>query len=116
MSENKKTVERYIDGFRKSDHEQILSCLTDDAEWDIPGMFHAVGKEEFDKEIENDAFVGSPTLTITRVTEENDVVVAEGTVRVEKGDGGFLNAVFCDAFTMRAGKIKHLISYLIELK
>jgi ketosteroid isomerase-like protein len=116
MTENKTTVETYIDGFRKSDHEQILSCLTDDVEWDIPGMFHAVGKEEFDKEIENEAFVGSPTLTITRMTEENDVVVAEGTVRVQKREGGFLNAVVCDAFTMRNGKIKHLISYLMELK
>ena len=28
MTENKKTVERYMDGFRKSDHAQILSCLT----------------------------------------------------------------------------------------
>jgi uncharacterized protein len=62
VTENKTTVEKYIDGFRKSDHEQILSCLTDDVEWDIPGMFHAVGKEAFDKEIENEAFVGSPTL------------------------------------------------------
>ena len=81
MTENKTTIERYIEGFRKSDHEQILSCLTDDVEWDIPGMFHAVGKEGFDKEIENEAFVGSPTLTITRITEENEVVIAEGIVR-----------------------------------
>jgi ketosteroid isomerase-like protein len=116
MTENKKTIERYIDGFRKSDHELILSCLTDDVEWDIPGMFHAVGKEAFDKEIENEAFVGSPTLTITRMTEEDDVVIAEGTIRAKKREGGFLNAVFCDAFTMRNGKIKHLISYLMELK
>ncbi len=116
MSENKRTVEKYIEGFRKSDHEEILSCLTDDVEWDIPGMFHVVGKEGFDKEIENEAFVGSPALTITRITEENEVVMAEGTVRVQKREGGFLNAVFCDAFTMRDGKIKHLISYLMELK
>ncbi|TWD83682.1 hypothetical protein FB561_4849 [Kribbella amoyensis] len=26
QSINKQTVERYIDGFNKSDHEQILSC------------------------------------------------------------------------------------------
>lgn len=113
---NKKTVEKYIDGFRKSDHQQILSCLTDDVEWDIPGMFHATGMEEFDKQIENEAFVGSPALTITRMIEENDVVIAEGTVRVKKREGGFFNAVFCDAFTMREGKIKHLISYLMEFK
>jgi hypothetical protein len=30
MSENKTTVERYMDGFNTSDHALILSCLTDD--------------------------------------------------------------------------------------
>jgi hypothetical protein len=37
MTENKRTVEKYMDGFRKSDHGQILSCLTDDIEWVMPG-------------------------------------------------------------------------------
>jgi ketosteroid isomerase-like protein len=116
MSENKKTVEKYIDGFRRSDHEQILSCLTDDVEWDIPGAFHLTGKEGFDKEIENEAFVGRPTLTITRMIEENDIVVAEGSVRAQKRSGDFLNAVFCDVFVMQGGRIKRLVSYLTEVK
>jgi ketosteroid isomerase-like protein len=115
MTENKKTVERYMDGFRKSDHDQILSCLTDDVEWEMPGAFHLIGKNAFDKEIENDAFVGSPTIQITRMTEENDVVVAEGSVRCARKGGGFLNAVFCDVFVMEASKIKRLTTYLTEL-
>lgn len=112
MSENKSTVARYLDGFNKTDHQQILSCLTDDVEWLIPGMFHITGKEAFDKEIENDAFVGHPTITTIRLVEECDVVVAEGTVRVEKKAGGFLNAVFCDVFEMQHAKIKKLTTYL----
>jgi ketosteroid isomerase-like protein len=116
MTENKKTVERYMDGFNKSNHKQILSCLTEDVEWEMPGAFHLVGKDAFDKEIENDAFVGSPTITITRMVEENDVVIAEGAVRVKKKDDGFLNAAFCDVFAMKNAKIKRLTSYLVELK
>jgi ketosteroid isomerase-like protein len=116
MTENKRTVENYMEGFRKSDHELILSCLTDDIEWEMPGAFHVIGKEAFDKEIENDAFVGSPTIDITRMTEENDIVVAEGSVRVQRSTGGFLSAVFCDVFLMQRGKIKRLISYFVELK
>lgn len=116
MTENKTTVENYMDGFNRSNHEQILSCLTEDVEWELPGAFHVVGKAAFDKEIENDAFVGSPTITITRMVEENDVVIAEGAVRVEKKDGGFLNAVFCDVFVMQNAKIKQLTSYLVEVK
>ncbi len=116
MSENKSTVEKYMDGFRKSDHQQILSCLTEDVEWEMPGVFHLVGKEAFDKEIENDAFVGRPTITISRMIEENDVVVAEGAVKVKKSQGGFLNAVFCDVFVMKNGKVQRLTSYLNEVK
>lgn len=116
MTANKNTVEKYMDGFRRSDHEQILACLTDDVEWEMPGAFHLVGKAAFDDEIENDAFVASPTITITRMTEENDVVVAEGSVRTERKAGGFLNGVFCDVFVMQGGKIRRLISYFAELK
>jgi uncharacterized protein len=116
MSLNKDTVRKYIDGFNKSDHGQILSCLTDDIEWLMPGTFHLTGKDAVDKEIENDAFTGSPTVKITRMVEENDVVIAEGTVRVAWKHGGFLNAVFCDAFEMDNGKIKRLISYQVNLQ
>ena len=116
MTENKKTVERYLDGFRKSDHEQILSCLTEDVEWEMPGAFHLVGKPAFDKEIENDAFVGRPTITTTRMVEENDVVVVEGQVRAKRTDGGVLNAVFCDVFVMSSERIRRLTTYLAEVK
>ena len=98
MTNNKSTVERYMEGFNKSDHEQILSCLTDDVVWEMPGQFHLVGKDAFDKEI------------------ENDVVVAEGNVRCARRGGSFLNAVFCDVFVMRDAKINHLTSYMMEVK
>ena len=116
VTQNKRTVERYMDGFRKSDHAQVLSCLTDDVEWEMPGAFHLKGKAAFDGEIENDAFVGSPTLSVTRMTEEDDVVIAEGSVRAQRKDGGVLSAVFCDVFVMRSGQIKRLTTYLMELK
>lgn len=116
MSRNKQTVQKYMDAFTRSDHAEILSCLTDDVEWVLPGAFDLSGKDAFDKEIENDAFVGSPTITVTRMTEEDDVVVAEGSVRAARRDGGFLNAVFCDVFIMQDAKIRHLTSYLMEVK
>jgi ketosteroid isomerase-like protein len=105
-----------MDAFARTDHAEILSCLTDDVEWVIPGAFHLVGKEAFDNEIENDAFVGSPTINVIRMTEEQDVVVAEGAVRCARKDGGLLDAVFCDVFVMQDAKIRHLTSYLMEVR
>lgn len=116
MTANKHTIERYIDGFNKLDHAQILDCLTDDVEWVMPGFFHHVGKEAFDKEIENPAFSGAPVIALTRMTEENDVVIAEGTVLAQKASGEKLPLVFCDVFEMRGGKIRKLIGFIAEKK
>ena len=115
MSENKKIVDKYMDGFIKLDHEQILSCLAEDVEWELPGIFHIFGKESFDKEIENDAFIGKPLIIITRMIEENNIVVSEGKVSAEKREGGYFNAVFCDVFDMENSKIKRLTSYLNQV-
>jgi ketosteroid isomerase-like protein len=116
MTRNKQTVERYMEGFRQSDHAEVLSCLTDDVEWVLPGGFHLVGKEAFDREIENPAFEGRPAITVTRLIEEGDVVVAEGSVKARRKDGGDLDVVFCDVFLMADGKIRHLTSYLVVLQ
>ena len=116
MSPNQQTVQRYMDAFGRTDHAGVLACLADDVEWVIPGMFQIAGKEAFDREIENDAFVGSPTITVTRMVEEDDVVVAEGTVRSAKRDGGILDLVFCDVFEMRGAKVRRLTSYLMEIR
>lgn len=115
MSSNRQTVERYMEAFSRSDHGEILSCLADDIEWILPGIFHLKGKIAFDREIENDAFTGSPVITINRMTEEYEVVVAEGVVHSARKDGGVLDAVFCDVFEMRDGKIWRITSYLMEV-
>ena len=111
MTENKKTMQRYMEGFTESDHAKILSCLTEDVSWYMPGFIDIKGKEAFDKEIENDFFEGRPTIAITRMVEENDIVVAEGSVQCKIKTSGLLDALFCDVFHMEEGKIKHLTTY-----
>ena len=110
----KQVIEIYMDGFNKSDHTQILSCLTDDVVWEMPGFFYKTGKVEFDGEIENDAFVGSPTITVIRMIEEGNIVVAEGSVTGKMKNGGLLDAVFCDVFHFENDKICKLTSYLMN--
>ena len=59
----------------------MLACLAHDVEWVLPGAFHLRGKEAFAREIRNENFIGDPAITVTRVFEDGDVVVAEGTVQ-----------------------------------
>src|SRR5690606_36496095 len=107
-TENETTVEKYIEGFRISVHLMILDCLTEDVVWKMPGVYTHNGKEEFDKEIENVNFVGSPTIQIKRLVEENDLVIAEAAVQGRMKNGNSLDAVFCDVFEMTGGKIGSL--------
>ena len=84
-----------MEGFNEGNHEKVLSCLTDNVIWEMPGFFYLTGKEAFDKEIENDAFEGRPLINLTRMIEENNIVVAEGSVKSKIKAGGILDAVFC---------------------
>src|SRR5688572_32579041 len=79
VSDQKALVERYFDGFRRSDHAEILACLTEDVVWDLPGYKSLSGREAFDGEIEGEAFEGPPVLTVDRLVEEGHTVVAIGT-------------------------------------
>jgi len=108
-------VAEYFAGFRASDHPRILATLTDDVEWVIHGHRTTRGKAQFDGEIENPGFTGSPVLDVQRVYEDGPVVVTTGEGRgVSVSHGPFLFA-FNDLFTFRAGFIARVDSYVVPL-
>jgi ketosteroid isomerase-like protein len=116
VSTRKRIVEKYIEGFRLSDHARILSCLTEDVVWQLHGYKTLEGKAAFDAEIENEDFEGSPTLTIDRLIEEGDSVVATGGGSVARKGGDRMKFVFCDVFTFTGDAISRLETYLILVK
>ncbi|MFN2556420.1 MAG: nuclear transport factor 2 family protein [Nitriliruptorales bacterium] len=115
MTLRKDVVEKYFEGFRQSDHEKILACLTDGITWDLPGYKHLTGKAEFDREIENEEFVESPTLTLDRLIEEADVVVATGAGETTHKSGEVRRFAFCDVFTFAGDQIARVESYVVPL-
>ena len=110
----KRIVETYIQGFRAGDHEMILACLTDDVTWEMPPYFELSGKAAFDDAIENDASPGRPDIQLSRLVEEGELVVAEGTVQAALRDGGRIDALFCDVFQFRGDKICRLVTYQVD--
>jgi uncharacterized protein len=115
VSANKEVVQSYFEGFRRSDHAAILACLTDDVVWDLPGYKSLAGKEAFDGEIENEAFEGSPTLTIDRLIEEGNTVVALGVGKGAMKAGGLLKFAFATVLTCTGDKISRVESYIVNL-
>ena len=112
---NKQVVEKYIEGFNAGDHPKILSCLTPDVVWVMPGVYRKDGIAAFESEIQNEAFTGLPVITITRLIEENDIVVAEGAVTCQLKTGPILDLEFCDVFHFRNGLIRELTSYIMKV-
>ena len=115
MSARTQVVERYFDGFRTSDHAEILACLTDDVVWDLVGYRHLAGKEAFDGEIENENFVGSPTLIINRLLEADDAIVAVGTGEGTMKGGPAFSFAYCDVFTFGGDLVNRVESYVVPL-
>ena len=115
MATRKNIVETYFDGFRESNHAKVLALLADDVVWVIHGHRELHGKEAFDGEIENDQFEGSPKLSVERLVEEDDTVVAphfgEGKLR----GGAEFRFAGCTVFTFDGELISRVESYVVPL-
>ena len=116
MSSRKRAVGAYFDGFRASDHEAILALLSEDVVWVIHGHGRAEGKQAFDREIENDAFEGSPKLTVERLIEEGETVVAPhlGEGRLRGGDAFKFAGV--TVFGFDGDLISRVESYIVPIQ
>lgn len=110
MSPNKQVIERY---FATIDRSKRAPLLSDDVEWiewvdGVPASGSRLqGKAAYIQNFGDDEL----RTQVTRMTEEDNVVVTEGTVRVYKKDGKILTVRFCDIFELEGGKIKRLNSF-----
>ena len=117
MSQNIDTVNTYLDGFRRNDHAQILSCLTDDIKWTVFGAFQLTGKAAYDKAIDGaPEFIDPPELEVVRMVEQGDIVMAELTGRVKRAAGGEMSLSMAEVFVLRDGKIAERRAWVIVLK
>jgi ketosteroid isomerase-like protein len=119
MSPNKQVVETYQASLGNLDWAAVATCLTEDVErveWadGFPSSGVPVrGKAEVVKSME------APRkflVQATRMTEENDVVVAECIVRVPLEHGGVFVGQCCTIYDLKNGKIKRMSSFVAENK
>jgi uncharacterized protein len=110
MSPNKKLIETYL---TTTDKSKLGSLLADDVEWvewgdGVPASGAITrGREAHIKNYGDDELRGE----IHRLTEEDNVVVAEGTAHVTKKDGSSLSVRYVNIFDVEHGKIKRKQSF-----
>lgn len=112
MDSRRQVLETYFDAFRRSDHAAVLGCLTDDVVWNVHGVRTTHGKAEFDTEIENPDFEGSPVLREDRIVSEGDVTIVTGTGRGTHRQSGPFAFAFATASTFRGDLIAQVDSYV----
>jgi uncharacterized protein len=112
MNKHRPVIDAYMDGFRTSNHAQILACLTEDVVWEIHGYKTLSGKAEFDQEIENPAFSGSPTLTEESYLELGALAVFVGEGSGNLTAGGVFRFRFATTFMMKDDLIAKVESFV----
>src|SRR5580658_10220681 len=119
MSENKAVVEAYQASLGNLDWAAVASYLTDDVEqveWadGFPQSGVPVrGKAAVVKDMET---TNKFQIQSTRLTEENNVVVAECVVRVPMKEGGTFVGECCAVYELENGKIRRMSSFVAENK
>jgi len=107
---NKKLIETYL---ATEDKSKLGPLLADDVEWIEwgdgvpPSGVITRGKDAFIKNYGD----GELRSEVHRLTEEGNVVVAEGTAHVTKKDGGSLSVRYVNIFEVENGKIKRKSSF-----
>lgn len=112
MTSNKETVQKLNECFRRQDWHGMLPYLADDVVRDEVGAPELVrGKAAYEKNMVPGPEVESMESETTRLVEEGNVIVSEGTVLLKKKDGTSLKIRFCDVHEFEHGKLKRETTY-----
>ncbi len=119
MGANKTVVQAYQASLGSLDWAGVASYLTDDVErveWadgfpqsGVPVRGKAAGVKDMETTTEFQ-------IRSTRLTEENNVVVAECVVRVPMKEGGTFVGQCCAVYEFENGKIRRMSSFVAENK
>ncbi|MGC1836858.1 MAG: nuclear transport factor 2 family protein, partial [Candidatus Acidiferrales bacterium] len=114
MSGNKDVIGAYF-ASTGTEYSRLLADDIELVEWAEgvpPSGVRTRGKAAFVENRGNREF----QTQLTRITEENNVVVVEGMARGAKKEGGFWMVQFCDVFELEDGKVKKLTSLGVGVK
>jgi uncharacterized protein len=114
LSPNKALVASYY-ASRGKEYARLLADDVELVDWDIGVPITGAvtrGKAAYIENRQNREF----QCELTRLTEEGNVVVAEGLARGTKKDGGPWAVHFCDTYEIENGRVKRVSTHGVDLK
>ena len=115
-SPHKQIVRKYIDGFNRLDEDQVQSCLSENMRWTLFGHYRLTGKSADHKQINGPpGCEGPPRITIRRMVEEGDTVMAELLSEVDRTDGGMIRLAMAEIYVFEDGLISERRAFATPL-
>ncbi len=108
----------FNEAFVKGNASFILESVTDDVSWQMVGTGTISGKDALKETLGNMDDTNHFNLVINHIITHGKEAAVNGTIEVEASSGEHKNYSFCDIYKVnkhKNGKIKEIISYVIEL-
>ena len=113
-SPNKKVVASYY-ASKGTEYARLLADDVELVDWDpgVPATGSVTkGKVAYVQNRKSREF----ECEITRMTEEDNIVVAEGFARGKKKEGGTWTVHFCDTYELQDGKVKRASTHAVDVQ
>jgi uncharacterized protein len=114
MASNKSVVESYF-ASKGTGYSELLADDVELIEW-VEGGGHLGVRTQGKAAFVANRGTRDYETRISRLTEEGNVVVAEGTARGAKKEGGHWRVQFVDLFEVEGGKLRRLHAYGVSVK
>ena len=98
----------------KGDNEGFLSHCTESIEWVFEGHTTIRGKESLRKWM-GENYATPPQFHVTRLIEDDEFVVAMGTISLKDKTGVVGEYSYCDVWEFDEGKMAKLNAFVLEL-
>lgn len=113
VNNNKAILEKANAAISKGDNEGFLSQCTEETIWTFVGDKMLKGKEAV-RQWMRTAYVEPPKFNVENLIEEDDFVIAVGTISMNGEDGKIADYSYCDVWRFRNGKMDELKAFVIK--
>lgn len=114
--ENKVIIEKVNKAFAEGRTEDVLEHWDEDVVWVMEGEVTTEGKSAVREFMATSGESAPPKFTVDKTVAEGDSVICYGLMRMEAPPECSGSYSYCDAYTLKDGKVIELRSFVVKHK